>query len=164
MKWIWPLPGTELTIPGSMPHPGSFSAIRKHDIHTGIDLYCEPEQEVLAVEDGEVVLIENFTGANANPSSPWWHETKAVLIEGASGVVVYGEIRPLESITVGQKIKQGQSIGNVITVLKKDKGTPMTMLHLELYKPGTRETVVWNIGEPQPDSLLSPLMKLLLLK
>lgn len=164
MKWIWPLPGVEMVVPGSMPHPGSFGAIRKHDIHTGIDLYCQPEQEVLAVEDGEVVLIENFTGASANPPSPWWHETKAVLIEGLSGVVVYGEIRPLEDITVGQKIKQGQVIGNVITVLKKDKGTPTTMLHLELYKPGTRETVVWNIGEPQPDSLLSPLTKLLLLK
>lgn len=154
MKWIWPLPGANLFIPGSnISHPGSFGAIRKYDIHTGVDIYCEPEQEVLAVEDGEVVLIENFTGANAVPPSPWWHETKAVLIEGASGVVVYGEIRPLETITVGQKIKQGQTIGNVITVLKKDKGLPMTMLHFELYKYGTRETVVWELEKPQPENL-----------
>jgi len=164
MKWVWPLPGTELIIPGRMPHPGSFGAIRKYDIHTGIDLYCEPEQQVIAVEDGEVILIEDFTGEFANPPSPWWHNTKAVLVEGDSGVVIYGEIRPLETITVGQKIKQGELIGNVVTVLKKDKGTPMTMLHLELYKSGTRETVVWNLGEPQPENLLSPLIKLLLLK
>lgn len=161
MKWIWPLPGANLFIPGSnISHPGSFGAIRKYDIHTGVDIYCEPEQEVLAVEDGEVVLIENFTGANAVPPSPWWHETKAVLIEGASGVVVYGEIRPLETITVGQKIKQGQTIGNVITVLKKDKGLPMTMLHFELYKHGTRETVVWELEKTQPENLLNPTIKL----
>ena len=40
----------------------------------------------------------------------------------------------------------------------------MTMLHIELYKTGTKETVVWNIGEQKPDSLLNPLMKLLFLK
>jgi murein DD-endopeptidase MepM/ murein hydrolase activator NlpD len=164
IKWVWPLPGVEFVIPGSMPHPGSFGAIRKYDIHTGIDLYCEPEQEVVAVEDGEIVSIENFTGELANPPSPWWNDTRAVLVEGKSGVVVYGEIKPLEAITVGQKIQQGQVIGNVIPVLKKDKGTSMTMLHIELYKPGTRETVVWHLGEEQPENLLSPLMKLLLLK
>jgi murein DD-endopeptidase MepM/ murein hydrolase activator NlpD len=152
MKWIWPLPGEDKYT----SYAGMFGAIRKFDVHTGIDLYCQPEQKVIAVEDGEVVLIENFTGENANPPSPWWHETKAILIEGSSGVVVYGELRPLETIKVGQKIWAGQYIGNVITVLKKDKGTPMNMLHLELYKPGTRETVVWNLGEPQPDSLLDP--------
>jgi murein DD-endopeptidase MepM/ murein hydrolase activator NlpD len=163
-KWIWPLPGTELIVPGSMPHPGSFGAIRKHDIHTGIDLYCEPLQEVVAVEDGTVVLIEKFTGEFATPPSPWWHNTYAVLIEGQSGVVVYGEIKPLEAISVGYKIKQGETIGNVITVLKKDKNTPMTMLHLELYKSGTRETVIWNLGQPQPENLLNPLKKLISLK
>jgi murein DD-endopeptidase MepM/ murein hydrolase activator NlpD len=156
MKWTWPLPGVKLVVPESMPHPGSFGAIRKYDIHTGIDLYCEPGQEVVAAEDGEIVLIENFTGLNAVPPSPWWHETQAILIEGASGVIVYGEITPLQTITVGQKVKQGQVLGHVTTVLKKDKGLPMAMLHIELYKAGTRQTVVWNLGEPQPDNLLNP--------
>ncbi len=163
MNWLWPLPNCEMILHAN-PHPGGFGTPRRFDVHTGIDVYCEPEQLVVASEDGVVVLIENFTGENAIPSSPWWHETKAILIEGASGVIAYGEIRPLETITVGQKISQGETIGNVISVLKKDKGTPMTMLHLELYKHGTRRTVVWKLGEPQPDELLNPITNLVFLK
>lgn len=153
---MWPLPGADKCT----SYQGDFGAVRKFDIHTGIDCYCEPQQVIVAVEDGEVVAIEEFTGEFANPPSPWWHNTKAVLVEGASGVVVYGEIKPLETIKVGKKIRRGQNIGNVITVLKKDKGLPMTMLHLELYKPGIRETVIWNLGDPQPDNLLNPMEKL----
>ena len=153
MIWTWPLPGADRI----SSYQGDFGAIRKHDMHTGLDVYCEPGQFVVAVEDGNIISIENFTGENANPPSPWWNDTKAILIEGKSGVVVYGEIKPLDSIKIGDKIKAGKIIGKVITVLKKDKGTPMTMLHIELYKPGTKETVIWNLGEPQPDSLLNPL-------
>lgn len=103
-KWIWPVPGAELTITdGNIPHPGSFGTVRKHDIHTGIDIYCHDGQYVIAVEDGEVVSIENFNGSHANPPSPWWNNTKAVMIEGESGVVVYGEIKPLGRIKNKQR-------------------------------------------------------------
>jgi murein DD-endopeptidase MepM/ murein hydrolase activator NlpD len=156
MNWIWPLPGADRVT----SYQGDFGAIRKHDIHTGVDIYCEPQQIVVAVEDGEVVSIENFTGESANPPSPWWNDTKAVLVEGPSGVVVYGEIKPLDSIAVGQKIKVGKILGKVITVLKKDKGMPMTMLYIELYKKGTRETAIWNLGEEQPENLLNPISHL----
>lgn len=153
---MWPLPGAD----PYTSYQGDFGAIRKHDIHTGLDIYCEPNQIVVAVEDGEVISIENFTGEHANPPSPWWHNTKAVLVEGKSGVVVYGEIKPLDSIKVGKKMRRGQNIGHVITVLKKNKGLPMTMLHLELYKSGTKETIVWDLGKPQPENLLNPISKL----
>ena len=153
MSWLWPLPGADRI----SSYQGDFGAVRKYDIHTGVDIYCDPDQLVVAVEDGKIISIENFTGENANPPSPWWNDTKAVLIEGKSGVVVYGEIKPLDSIRVGDKVKAGKILGKVITVLKKDKGTPMTMLHIELYKPGTKETLIWNLGEPQPENLLNPL-------
>lgn len=149
---IWPLLGEDKYT----SYQGQFGAIRKHDIHTGVDCYCEPEQLVVAMEDGIIVKIENFTGENAIPPSPWWNDTKAVLIEGASGVIVYGEIKPLEAIQEGQKVKAGKILGRVIPVLKKDKGLPMTMLHVELYKTGSRETLIWNLGDNQPDSLLDP--------
>lgn len=163
MSWIWPLPGCEIIL-HEKPHPGGFGSIRRFDIHCGQDIYCQPEQTVVAVEDGEIVLIEDFTGQFSNPPSPWWNNTKAVFIEGSSGVVVYGEIRPLEGLVEGQKVEQGQMIGNVITVLKNDKGLPMTMLHLELYKSGTREAVVWGLNEQKPENLINPFMNLKLLK
>lgn len=156
MNWTWPLPGEDKVT----SYCGSFGAVRKFDIHCGYDCYCDEGQIVVAVEDGKIISIENFTGENANPPSPWWNNTKAVLIEGASGVVVYGEINPLSSIKVGEKVKAGKILGKVITVLKKDKGLPMAMLHIELYKSGTKETVIWNLGEPQPDNLLNPLIYL----
>ena len=112
------------------------------------------------MEDGVIVKIENFTGPSAEPPTPWWNDTQAIMVEGSTGVIVYGEVKPLDSIKVGDKVKAGKIIGKVVTVLQKDKGLPMTMLHLEVYKPGTRETVVWNLGESQPDTLLDPTMLL----
>lgn len=155
-KYIWPLPHCD----GYTSYQGLFGASRKWDIHTGYDLYCDPGQLVVAMEDGVIVKIENFTGPSAEPPTPWWNDTQAIMVEGATGVIVYGEVKPLDSIKVGDKVKAGKIIGKVVTVLQKDKGLPMTMLHLEVYKPGTRETVVWNLGESQPDTLLDPTMLL----
>lgn len=45
------------------PHAGGvFGAVRKYDIHTGIDLYCESGDHVYAIEDGIVVNVCHFTG------------------------------------------------------------------------------------------------------
>jgi murein DD-endopeptidase MepM/ murein hydrolase activator NlpD len=134
--------------------PGSFGYKRKFDIHTGIDLYCDDRAPVYCVEDGRVVNIENFTGESAQ--SPWWNETKAVLVESKSGVLVYGEIDVDESIHIGKNIKIGDILGYVIPVLKKDKGTPMCMLHFELYKHGTTSTVWWKLEDDKPSNLLNP--------
>lgn len=131
---------------------GKFGAIRKHDIHTGVDLYCDPGEAVYAIEDGVVVAVENFTGPKAG--TPWWNDTQSVLIQSKSGVFCYGEIET--RCWVGQQVFEGDIIGTVLTVLKKDKGKPMTMLHLELYKHGTTESVVWNLGERKPKGLWNP--------
>ncbi len=140
------------------PHEkGVFGAIRKHDIHTGVDLYCEPGSEVFAIEDGVVIAVQPFTGEAAG--YPWWHETSAVLVEGTSGVICYGEIEAL--VEKGNYIQTGSVIGKVKTVLKNDKGLPMTMLHIELYKARTTETTIWPLDEPMPANLLdiTPLLK-----
>ncbi len=150
---IWPLLDLEEKL-SKYGSEGCFGAIRKYDIHTGVDLYCENGQKVVAMEDGEVVLIENFTGENAIPKSPWWNETQAVLIEGKSGVICYGEIKPASSLEVCSKVEKGDFIGTVVQVLKEDKGKPMSMLHLELYKKGTRKTVIWELGKEKPENLL----------
>lgn len=129
---------------------GSFGFKRKHDIHTGVDLYCDHGTEIFAIEDGKVVSIVEFTGTKAE--SPWWNNTMAIMIEGASGVILYGEVYP--HVCVGEKIKSGDMIGRVVRVLKEDKGKPTAMLHLELYKRGTTEPVWWHLGEEKPSNLL----------
>lgn len=149
----WPLNLLPMEIPQG-DHPGAFGSVRKFDVHTGIDLYCPEGTEIVAMEFGVVVAIEVFTGPNTNPPSPWWNETFAVLVEGPSGVILYGEMLPC--VLKGDVVTRGQVIGNVKTVLKKDKGEPMTMLHLEHYAYGVREGVWWKLGEDKPDTLYDP--------
>jgi hypothetical protein len=135
-------------------HVGAFGTKRKNDVHTGVDLYCPAGEFVYSIEEGIVTLIEIFTGQNAN--SPWWNETYAVHIEGPSGVIVYGEISPFIHITIGKKVLYKEPIGHVMKVLKNDKGRPMSMLHLELYKHGTRNSCVWRADKEKDGSLLDP--------
>jgi murein DD-endopeptidase MepM/ murein hydrolase activator NlpD len=149
---FWPLKDCFPLFPDE---PGRFGSVRSADIHTGVDLYCELGTEVVAIEDGEVVLVEGFTGPNADDPSPWWNDTSAILVEGDSGVIVYGEVTSL--VSEGDRVKAGQVIARVDTpVLKSFKGRPMVMLHIELMKQGSRETLWWRLGEKKDDSLLDP--------
>lgn len=144
--WVWPLTGAAHVFPDE---PCRFGSVRRFDVHAGVDLFCELGQEVVAVEDGEVIKIEVFTGPNAHPrSSPWWNETFSVLIRGASGVVAYGEVQP--TVEVGDTVQAGDRIAVVEKpVLKAFKGRPMVMLHLELWAEGTTETTTWG-ADPTP--------------
>jgi murein DD-endopeptidase MepM/ murein hydrolase activator NlpD len=150
----WPLRDKTPAIPeiGSV---GDFAFRRSFYYHPGVDVYCGFGQEIQAIEDGEVVHIENFTGPNANPPSPWWLETWSILIEGASGVLGYCEIKPLPNIKVGSKVKEGDLIATVVPVLKKDKGNGTTMLHFEMYMSGTRHHVTWELDTTKPLELMN---------
>lgn len=152
---IWPLYKEKPNVPmdGSV---GSFGFKRSYYYHPGIDLYCEFAQDVLAIEDGVVVNVEVFTGVAANPSSPWWNRTWSVLIEGASGVLGYCELEHYPHIKKGFQIKEGEQIGRIIPVLKKDKGNGTTMLHFEKYKPGTKHHVTWHHDAEKPEELEDP--------
>jgi hypothetical protein len=130
---------------------GEFAVVRKYDIHTGIDLYCNPGAHVFAIEDGFVSDVGNFTGASAN--SPWWNDTQYIVVKGNSGFILYGELAT--SLEKGALVKKGGLLGEVVTVLKENKEKPMTMLHLELYSDYT-EPVVWNHGCEKPYGLQNP--------
>ncbi len=142
---------TTLPMPG---HVGSFGYRRKHHTHEGVDLYCKANTPIWAVEDGIVVDVQQFTGQYADPPSPWWHDTQAILVEGKTGVVVYGEV--ISIVEVGIVVQADTMLGCVTPVLKKDKGRPMSMLHLELHEPGTRVILGWDHGSPRPKTLLDP--------
>lgn len=126
------------------PHPGAFGVKRKYHIHEGVDLYVPQATPVLAVEDGIVAQVDVFTGAVLG--QPWWRTTKAVWVDGPSGTVVYGEIAP--HVKPGQKVGRGEIIGVVMRVLTKDKGRPMSMLHLELHVSGSRQAPEWTGERP----------------
>lgn len=145
---------TEVEIPIGQ-HVGAFGVKRKMHVHNGVDLYSKPRQTIFAVEGGTVVDIRQWTGGMAG--SPWWEDTWAVLVEGESGVVAYGEIDyDTTRYKLGYRIAVGDHIGWTRTVLKKDKGRPMTMLHLQMYKHGHLCSGGWDTNAPQPDTLIDP--------
>lgn len=151
------LPVEKLAAP--IPKPGDagfFGAVRKYDIHTGIDLYTEDGAKVFALRSGVVVRIENFTGPSAG--SDWWEDTKSILVEDGEGVILYGELLPVQGLDVGDMVKPGELIGFVKRVLRVDKGkNPPSMLHLEYYAPGTKSSVWWVKGEDMPKNLRNPM-------
>lgn len=152
---IWMLKNKSPTLPNK-GDVGDFGVRRSFYHHPGLDIYCDINTEVQAMEDGIVVCIDVFTGPNSNPPSPWWFETYSILIEGKSGVLGYCEIKPVENIGLGSQIKEGQTLGYVTPVLKKDKGNGVSMLHLEYYTHGTKEHVTWELDKPKPIQLLNP--------
>ena len=148
---MFPLKNYKGIIP-ELPHLGAFGAKRKFHTHEGVDLYVPNKTPVYAVEPGKIVAVENFTGPLAN--SPWWHDTKCVMVKGKSGVVNYGEIDT--QLKPGTIIEEGDLIGLVKQVLKKDKGRPMSMLHFELYEDNVTESVEWLPDADRPKGLLDP--------
>lgn len=157
IRWIFPL-SRATGIPKGM-HPGAYGYQRKYDIHSGVDLYCDKGQKVFAVEDGQVVLIETFTGPSIG--TPWWNDTKCVMIEGASGCINYEEVIPM--VELGQWVYRGNVIAEIASVLKEGKERPdipghsRNMLHIELYNHGCRKPInFWTNIDEVPDKLLDP--------
>lgn len=146
----------ETGLPMGPEHPGAYGTVRRNHVHEGVDLYCPDGTPVFAVEDGTVVAVIAFTGPDAEPPSPWWHDTHAILIEGESGVVVYGEVGIGTGIREGLRVQAGEPIGHVRQVLTKDKGRPMSMLHIELHSHGTRDAYEWTLESGRPESLRDP--------
>ena len=158
---------SEVEIP-IKPHVGAFGIERRHDVHKGVDLYCPEGTEVFAVEDGVLCHIRPFTGKVAG--CDWWENTWAVSVAGNSGIVVYGEIKHHGFRVIGEstvegkqkfyiqekEVRQGDLIGHVKRVLKKDKGRPTSMLHLAMHRHGFLSNGVWEKGESQPFGLLDP--------
>lgn len=137
------------------PHPGSFGFKRKNHIHEGIDLYAENGDEVYSIEEGIVTNIIAFTGEIAD--SPWWNNTYSVMIKHKDFSINYGEIIPLFNLKLGNKVKAGELIGHVKTVLKINKGRPMSMLHLEMYEKETVKPIKeWSLNKDKPKELLDP--------
>ena len=134
------------------PHPGAFGAPRKQHVHGGVDLYCMEGTPVVAMEAGQVVAVAPVTGPHAE--KPWWLNTWMVMIEGNSGVLGYGGLKP--AVTAGESVAPGDHLGQILSMVRFASGRPTSLLHLELYQAGTREPVVWLEGEHRPAGMLDP--------
>jgi hypothetical protein len=140
LRWKFPLRKEDCSGIPVNGHPGSFLCKRKYHTHTGVDLYTHDDAPVYAVEDGIVVGKEHFTGPQDN--QPWWNDTDCILVEGASGVICYGEVIPNSYLMVGDTVLKGKNIAYVKRVLKEGKERPdimghsTSMLHIELYPHG----------------------------
>jgi phosphopantothenoylcysteine decarboxylase len=140
-------------------HPGGFGTIRKECYHNGVDIYMDIYSLVGAVEDGEIVSIGQFTGEAVGCG--WWNDTWQVTVKGRSGNICYGKIEVNKKLKVGDKVKAGQPLGDVMQVLKNapKKYIPyhkMSMLHLELMNDDLIEVPDWKIGCKKHKSLLDP--------
>jgi len=140
------------------PKDGRFGGSREGGRrHTGIDIAVPygacprsiisnpssaPEQcKVYAVKDGKVIAIY----------PKFFDDTDAVLVDHGDYVINYGEVSVL--VSVGQEVKAGQHIANIIA----NTGAGSAMLHFELYKAGTRSNLHWYGNDDQkPDALLDP--------
>jgi len=143
----------EVEIP-ILPHVGAFGIRRRYDHHCGVDLYAPVGESVYPVEVGEIVDICPFTGPKSGYE--FWLDTDAVYIKGKSGVVVYGEIKVNKNLKIGDKIKGDEILGTVQRVIVKDKGRPMSMLHLELHHNDHPHCGHWHRGGEKPFGKLDP--------
>ncbi len=142
-------------VPVGEQHPGAFGYIRQHHIHEGVDLYGYQGDVVHAMVGGIVVAKGAFTGQQIG--TPWWHDTDFIAIEDQQGVTFYGEISVDQKLNIGDIVRTGRVLGTIKTVLKTDKGRPMSMLHIERYTVGTRQSCnVWDRGNPFPVGLIDP--------
>lgn len=144
-------------------HPGAFGFRRRKNFHTGIDLYTKPDTTVFPCEPGMVVKIDQFTGAALGMD--WWLDTWAVMVEGNTGVINYGEVEPDSKLKVGSFVNIDSRIGRVVPVVKEGRERPdieghsRHMLHLELYKHKTKEFAQTEFAHWHPNrdpNLLDP--------
>jgi len=156
--WQNPLPNHFWSLPLGKHQAGGFGSKQKFSYHTGVDLLCNHMQPLAAVEAGTIVGIQNFSKKNTNEKkSPWFNNTRVILIEGKSGVVAYCNVIEGADTKVGQKVEAGDVLGNVIKINKgKSNKNDVCMLHLELYEEGTRKRVAWSFMFPKPPQLLDP--------
>jgi 3-polyprenyl-4-hydroxybenzoate decarboxylase len=133
-----------------IPVENRFGFKRKYDVHTGMDLFAPEGAPVYAMERGKVVAVQWFTGEKVG--MPWWENTQRILVECPSGVIAYCEVEPL--VEEGAEIDRGTMIAKVKRVLRKDKGKPMSMLHLEYYSSGyNRMWEKWELDGEKPEDL-----------
>lgn len=110
--------------------------------HAGVDLIAPAGSPIRAIADGTIVNHYPFKSG-----------THATLIDHGDFVINYGENSGLApGLQVGDRIRAGQVIGHVGRL-----ASGASMLHLEMYTPGTTVNQRWWWGSNRPPkNLLDP--------
>ena len=174
-KGVWPLPSVgERRVPAHGP-PGSFWEDRKDRRHCGVDIRATFGSEVVSIDDGLVSEVGTFTEADV---VPYWNETFYVIVEEDGGQFVkFAELGEVE-VRAGDRIRSGQKLGRVGSVLdpeKIDDGSPsyirrlkdegqISMLHLEIYRSRPEPSDQYRggnwFGTGKPKGLIDPTSRL----
>ncbi|WAM34601.1 murein hydrolase activator EnvC family protein [Caldicellulosiruptor morganii] len=99
-KLLWPVDGYyDITSYFGMRfHP----ILKKNKMHTGIDIGAPYNARVLAAADGDVILAGWISGYG-----------KTIILDNGSGIsTLYAHLSSI-NVSVGQKVKRGECIGNV---------------------------------------------------
>lgn len=143
---VWPLPDVWRAVPtsGGRRFGADRSSGERH--HAGVDLLAPKGALVVAPEAGEVVALQGFNGPQA----------KAMLIQTDTGpVILLGEVFPDSWAEFG--VSQGSWVdkGDSVARIGVNPGGS-TMLHYEMYSPGTRKNHRWYPGKSPPARLRDP--------
>jgi len=119
--------------------------------HAGVDLYGNPDDPVIAMENGTIVNHYHF-----------YHGSYALIVQCDSGLVInYGEVKKNSwkefGLAKGSKVKKGRPIARVGLMSGGSH-----MCHFETYMPPTKKNHRYRGGDAGP--LLNPTYYLLLAK
>ncbi len=107
--------------------------------HAGIDLIAPPGTPIRAIADGKIIRFGSF-----------WGGTYMLLVDHGDFVINYGENSGMApGLSVGSTVKAGQIIARVGRL-----NTGSSMLHFEMYTPGTTDNAHWY--STRPSNLMDP--------
>lgn len=150
-KKFWPVPSVKKKVPASKSKRGFGRNKSNGRFHAGTDILANYGDDVISIEKGIVKNIFVFTYPELDKSEKY-ERTYAIAIQHEDGnYALYAEIQK-PKLKIGQKIKAGQKIGKVSTVLpeKQEK----SMLHFEYHSQLPRKTTKWYKGK-KPRGLLN---------
>ena len=169
---FWPVPDSYSDKLPEENEPGSFWEHREDRYHCGVDIYADAGKKVIAIENGIVLDIREFTSPEMNY---YWNTTYAVVIKSSGNIIYkYAELSDV-LVRIGNYVDGGQPIGTIGMVINQDRlsmkvpfyirklitnGNP-SMLHLEMYKSPISQVEPYSCGNYfgtyKPESLLNPL-------
>jgi murein DD-endopeptidase MepM/ murein hydrolase activator NlpD len=98
--------------------------------HCGVDLYAAQGDPIGAIDDGTIVNMYKF-----------YKTTWAIFVNHGDYVINYGEVDYKSIAKYELKIGGKIGAGNQIAVV--GKGDRDSMLHIEMWQPGTKQNMSW---------------------